>query len=172
MSLLWSSCMPHTFNIFGTPTGSSPNPREHVTNDDGYEVGLFHLSRTPASSCEQDHVEYHIPRGKGRDAEERAYVGSSMALSPMRQPSPPLLQAKRRSKSVEGLSFEADGTRDGTTPSRALRRSFGEGSSMTLQTTAAEMASDARACEEAKLWREQLLAAQQAPAAGAATLKE
>ena len=75
-----------------------------------------------------------------------------MELSPKRQPSPPFLKGGRKSKSGSDLDLNAD---DGATQS-ARRRSFGEGSSMTLQTNAAEIASDARASEEAKLWREQL----------------
>ena len=75
-----------------------------------------------------------------------------MELSPKRQPSPPFLKGGRKGLDAGAL---------------ARRRSFGEGSCMTLSATAAEIASDARASEEAKLWREQLLASQQAPAAGA-----
>ena len=80
-----------------------------------------------------------------------------MELSPKRQPSPPFLKGGRK-------SLDAGETQ------KARRRSFGEGSCMTLSPTAAEIASDARACEEAKLWREQLLASQQAPAAGATSV--
>jgi hypothetical protein len=78
-----------------------------------------------------------------------------MELSPRRQPSPPFLKGGRKS--------------DGATQ-KARRRSFGEGSCMTLSPTAAEIASDARACEESKLWREQVLASLQAPAAGATSV--
>lgn len=168
--------MSHTFNAFGTPTASSPgNPREHVSSEETRDVVGFHLNRMLSLSCEQDHgvqgqvgqvVEHHIPRGDGRATEERAYVGGTMELSPKRQPSPPFLKGGRKSKSGSDLGLDAD---DGATQS-ARRRSFGDGSSMTLPTTAAEIASDARACEEAKLWREQLLAAQQAPAAGATSV--
>lgn len=165
-------CMSHAFNGFGTAMASSPNPREHVSSDE-QDVVLFHLSRMPSLSCEQDHgiqgqvgqiVEHHLRRGDGRDAEERAYVGGTMELSPMRQPSPPLLKGGRRSKSDLGLNADDDATHS------ARRRSFGGGSSMTLKTSAAEIASDARASEEAKLWREQLLASHQAPSAGATSV--
>lgn len=168
--------MSHAFTAFGTPiTSSSGNPREHVSSEETRDVVGFHLKRSPSLSCEQDHgvqgqvgqvVEHHIPRGDGRATEERAYVGGTMELSPKRQPSPPFLKGGRKSKSGSDLDLNAD---DGATQS-ARRRSFGEGSSMTLQTNAAEIASDARASEEAKLWREQLLAAQQAPAAGATSV--
>ena len=156
--------MTHAFTVLGTPTASSVgNPREHVSSEEIRGVVGFHLNRLPPLTCEQDHgvqgqigqvVEHHIPRGDGRADEERAYVGGTMELSPKRQPSPPFLKGGRK-----GLDA-------GATP-LARRRSFGEGSCMTLSATAAEIASDARACEEAKLWREQLLASQQAPAAGA-----
>ena len=168
--------MSHSFNAFGTPAASSPNPREHVQSEDRREVGLFHLSRQPPiiseplpMSCEEDLgapviriVEHHIPRGDGRDSEERAYVGGSMILSPMRCPSPPLLKGGRR-KSGSDLGVEAGNS--------ALKISFDGGSSMALKTTDADSASDARACEEAKLWREQFLASQQAPTAGASSLQ-
>ena len=167
--------MSHTFNAFGTPTASSPNPREHVSSEVTRDVVGFHLNRMPSLSCEQDHgvqgqvgqvVEHHIPRGDGRATEGRAYVGGTMELSPKRPTTPPFLKGGRKSKSGSDLGLEAD---DGAKPS-GRRRSFGDGSSMTLPITTAEIADDARACEEAKLWREQLLAAQQAPAAGATSV--
>ena len=157
-----SAAMTHAFTVLGTPTASSVgNPREHVSSEEIRGVVGFHLNRLPPLSCEQDHgvqgqigqvVEHHIPRGDGRADEERAYVGGTMELSPKRQPSPPFLKGGRKGPDAGALG---------------RRRSFGEGSCMTLSATAAEIASDARASEEAKLWREQLLASQQAPAAGA-----
>ena len=159
-----------------TPAASSPgNTRGHVSSEATFDAIGFHLNRMPSLSCEQDHgvqgqigqvVEHHIPRGDGRATEGRAYVGGTMELSPKRPTTPPFLKGGRKSKSGSDLGLEAD---DGAKPS-GRRRSFGDGSSMTLPITTAEIADDARACEEAKLWREQLLAAQQAPAAGASSV--
>ena len=161
--------MPHSFDAYGTPLASSAGPRDHMPSDDRREVGLFHVSRMPSISCEEERgfrpghvVEHHIPRGDGRD-DCRLYVGGSMVMSPERPPSPPLLKGGRRSKS--SLSLDADDA-----PLSARRRSF-SGGSMAFETTAAETASDARASEEAKLWRAQLLTAQQAPAAGAPSVR-
>ena len=155
---------------------SSPgNPRAPVSSEATYDAIGFHLNRMPSLSCEQDHgvqgqigqvVEHHIPRGDGRATEGRAYVGGTMELSMKRPTTPPFLKGGRKSKSGSDLGLEAD---DGAKAS-GRRRSFGDGSSMTLPITTAEIADDARACEEAKLWREQLLAAQQAPAAGASSV--
>ena len=159
-----------------TPAASSPgNPRAPVSSEATFDAIGFHLNRMPSLSCEQDHgvqgqigqvVEHHIPRGDGRATEGRAYVGGTMELSPKRPTTPPFLKGGRKSKSGSDLGLKAD---DGAKPS-GRRGSFGDGSSMTLPITTAEIADDARACEEAKLWREQLLAAQQAPAAGASSV--